>query len=109
VDFPVEGLDLGPHVAKQSKQPIENGVMVNGALNLNPAPSPVNGCFGLGNWKNRASFKKHIVSSTTNYKTVNGNLQNGSEDGMIYDLYAVCNHHGKDMVVGHYTGKKDYL
>ena len=26
-------------------------------------------------------------------------------DQHIYDLYAVCNHHGKDLQGGHYTGK----
>jgi ubiquitin carboxyl-terminal hydrolase 31 len=27
------------------------------------------------------------------------------EDKHVYDLYAVCNHHGKDLQGGHYTGE----
>lgn len=26
-------------------------------------------------------------------------------DEYVYDLYAVCNHHGQDLQSGHYTGK----
>lgn len=26
-------------------------------------------------------------------------------DDNVYDLYAVCNHHGQDLQLGHYTGK----
>lgn len=100
VDFPIDGLDLGPHVAKRSKAN-ENG-LANGGLNQ--ASSPINGCFGIGNWKHRASFKKNLVSSTTNNKASTVHVQNGGEDNMIYDLYAVCNHHGKDVLGGHYTG-----
>jgi len=101
VDFPIEGLDLGPHVAKRSNKAIENGLHNGG---LNQASSPINGCFGLGNWKHRASFKKHFVSSTHNNKSANGNAQGTSDESMLYDLYAVCNHHGKDVLGGHYTG-----
>jgi uncharacterized UBP type Zn finger protein len=99
VDFPVEALDLGPHVAKRSKGN-ETGLHNGG---MNPVSSPMNGCFGLGNWKHRASFKKHFVSSANN-KSANPNVQLGGDESMIYDLYAVCNHHGKDVLGGHYTG-----
>ncbi|OXA58646.1 Ubiquitin carboxyl-terminal hydrolase 43 [Folsomia candida] len=52
VDFPVDGLDLGPHVTAPRAKFTENGI-VNGSLN--PVSSPINGCFGLGigNWKHR--------------------------------------------------------
>ena len=32
-------------------------------------------------------------------------LSFSSETEYIYDLFAVCNHHGHDLQEGHYTGK----
>lgn len=97
VDFPLEGLDLNPYVPKpKGPPPTPESPLGNGLYQSN-------GCFSLGNWKHRASFKKHIVSSTSHKTaTLNGEQE---QNGMIYDLYAVCNHHGKDMLGGHYTGK----
>lgn len=30
-------------------------------------------------------------------------------DDNVYDLYAICNHHGQDLQGGHYTGKRKNL
>jgi ubiquitin carboxyl-terminal hydrolase 31 len=30
--------------------------------------------------------------------------QSSARDDNVYDLYAVCNHHGQDVQGGHYTG-----
>lgn len=105
VDFPVEGLDLGPHVTRRNR-PSDNNTVNSG---LNQASSPVNGCFGIGNWKHRASFKKQISSAVTNNRLNSANSANSSPDEIVYDLYAVCNHHGKDVLGGHYTGMLFYF
>jgi hypothetical protein len=31
--------------------------------------------------------------------------QSSARDDNVYDLYAVCNHHGQDVQGGHYTGE----
>ena len=98
MDFPVEGLDLSPHVSKKFSGS-EN--LTNGGISQ--ASSPVNGCFGLSSWKHRASFKKRLGTNNGRLNSSIGFSPN-HEDNYIYDLYAVCNHHGKDVLGGHYTG-----
>src|SRR5688500_13131899 len=125
VDFPVEGLDLLPHVSKRNEM---NGELSRNHASLNSqASSPMNGCFGLGSWK-RAPFKKHLASTnahkhmngygggggigfTTNgFNSISDETDNpGPNSGLVYDLFAVCNHHGKDIQSGHYTGKEKTL
>lgn len=123
VDFPVEGLDLYPHVSKRNQI---NETLDRNLASLNSqASSPMNGCFGIGSWK-RASFKKHLASANAHNRmngyagggigfSTNGFSNgvdevdgvNGANSGLIYDLFAVCNHHGKDLQSGHYTGKRN--
>lgn len=100
MDFPVDGLDLGPHVMRRNRA-TDNNVVNSG---INQASSPVNGCFGIGNWKHRASFKKQLTSAVTNNRLNATNGYSTAPDEIVYDLYAVCNHHGKDVLGGHYTG-----
>lgn len=77
----------------------------NGYINQNPG--------GVG-WRSlwsplriRSSFR----SSTNAYNSHNTEcLPNNPPnrrvlDEHVYDLYAVCNHHGTGLVGGHYTGK----
>jgi ubiquitin carboxyl-terminal hydrolase 31 len=94
VEFPLEGLDLSPHVFGRSVSPLSAS-----ALSL---ATPINSCFGLS-WKQR-SFKKPRPPS------LNNRLRRPEQPPlepppMTYDLFAVCNHHGKDLQGGHYTGK----
>lgn len=39
----------------------------------------------------------------------NNNQASSRADDHVYDLYAVCNHHGNGLVGGHYTGKSNLL
>lgn len=65
-------------------------------------------------------ISEHVASRTSGNNTQN-NVDSGVLGGVwspwkrpkryvphneenVYDLYAVCNHHGKDMQGGHYTG-----
>jgi ubiquitin carboxyl-terminal hydrolase 31 len=113
VDFPTDGLDLCPHISKRSRGGQDVGGVsttpTNGSFTSSQASSPMNGCFGLGSWKHRASFKKHLTSTVSNGRMNNMNgFHNGfsfedGNSGVLYDLFAVCNHHGKDLQGGHYT------
>lgn len=75
VRFPMTGLDMAPHVVKRS-QSMKN-------LNLGAWPP---------SWK-QPSGKDHQSADTI------------LPSDYLYDLYAVCNHHG-GMHGGHYTGNK---
>ncbi|CAG7833786.1 unnamed protein product [Allacma fusca] len=105
VEFPVEGLDLTPHISRRSKIGPDSNICGN-IGSLNQVSSPINGCFSLGHWK-RASFKKHLPSANLHNRVSSsqGSQVNHPEDRdhFLYDLYAVCNHHGKDVQGGHYT------
>lgn len=74
VHFPMTGLDMAPHVVKRS-QSMKN-------LNLGAWPP---------SWK-QPSGKHHQPADLI------------LPHDYLYDLYAVCNHHG-GMHGGHYTGK----
>ncbi|XP_001606702.2 ubiquitin carboxyl-terminal hydrolase 31 isoform X1 [Nasonia vitripennis] len=76
VDFPLYGFDMTPHLAR-------NGVQ---AQQLSQVTTTT---VGIG-WP---TFKKHTSKQqpVTNY------------DNNVYDLYAICNHHGQDLQGGHYT------
>lgn len=79
VRFPLTGLDMAPHVVKRSQS----------MKNLNSGAWPQS-------WK-QPSGKDHQSAEAV--------LPND----YLYDLYAVCNHHG-GMHGGHYTGnKQDYV
>ena len=48
----------------------------------------------LSPWKNPKKF----VAAEIQHK-----LQRNSSDDSVFELYAVCNHHGSDLQGGHYT------
>ncbi len=75
VRFPLTGLDMAPHVAKRS-QSMRN--------------------LSLGAWQ--PSWKQ---TSGQHHQPADMILPHD----YLYDLYAVCNHHG-GMHGGHYTGKE---
>ena len=111
VDFPIEGLDLTPHVAKRNNRAAAEANNIANGGPVNQVSSPVNGCFSLGHWK-RASFKKHLAGTHPHHLVPHGGnpaIPADERDSLIYDLYAVCNHHGKDVQGGHYTGTLSLL
>lgn len=80
VDFPVYGFDMTPHLANKRNTNLNNHTNESETiLQTN------NG--GTNGWS--SPWKRTRKCSTTN-------------DNM-YDLYAVCYHHGSDLETGHYT------
>ncbi|KAK4016756.1 hypothetical protein OUZ56_031722 [Daphnia magna] len=106
IDFPVHGLDLTNHLASRShsshlsSQEIQSN---NGYINQNPS--------GVG-WRSlwsplrmRSSFRSSTIAyNSHNTECLPNNPSNRRGlDEHVYDLYAVCNHHGTGLVGGHYT------
>lgn len=79
VDFPVNGFDMTPHLANKHSTTLNH---VNGITEQQHPPVILNGV----NW---SPWKRPRKQST-----IGDN---------IYDLYAVCYHHGSDIETGHYT------
>lgn len=74
VDFPVYGFDMSPHLAKHHN------------INLNNVNNDQQNVILNGGWSPWKRSRK----------------QSNANDNM-YDLYAVCYHHGTDIETGHYT------
>lgn len=74
VHFPMAGLDMGPHVVKRSQS------MKNVSTGAWPQ-----------SWKQSSGRQQQPADLVLPHD-------------YLYDLYAVCNHHG-GMHGGHYTGK----
>ncbi|XP_034939883.1 ubiquitin carboxyl-terminal hydrolase 31-like [Chelonus insularis] len=73
VDFPLYGFDMTPHLAHGGVQNHTN-VATLGSLGWSP-------------WKKPRPRQHNIPKYDEN----------------VYDLYAICNHHGQDLQGGHYT------
>ncbi|XP_076286240.1 ubiquitin carboxyl-terminal hydrolase 31 [Lasioglossum baleicum] len=73
VDFPLYGFDMTPHLAHNGVQ-AHNNVSALGGLGWSP-------------WKKPRPRQQNIPKYDEN----------------VYDLYAICNHHGQDLQGGHYT------
>lgn len=78
VHFPMAGLDMAPHVVKRSQS--------TKSLNAAAWPQP---------WKQPSGRQQHPADPVLPHD-------------YLYDLYAVCNHHG-GMHGGHYTGNPRLL
>lgn len=77
VDFPVYGFDMTPHLANKHNT-------INNHTNLSDQPnSVILPNVGWSPWKRARK-------------------QSNANDN-VYDLYAVCYHHGTDLETGHYT------
>ncbi|XP_014219566.1 ubiquitin carboxyl-terminal hydrolase 31-like [Copidosoma floridanum] len=74
VDFPLYGFDMTPHLAHNGVQSTHTPVATSGGLGWSPWKKP---------------------------RTRQFNIPNNDEN--VYDLYAICNHHGQDLQGGHYT------
>ncbi|XP_018057947.1 PREDICTED: ubiquitin carboxyl-terminal hydrolase 31-like [Atta colombica] len=74
VDFPLYGFDMTPHLAHNGVQATHNNVTSLGGLGWSP-------------WKKPRPRQHNIPKYDEN----------------VYDLYAICNHHGQDLQGGHYT------
>ncbi|KAB7499585.1 Ubiquitin carboxyl-terminal hydrolase 43 [Armadillidium nasatum] len=80
VNFPLNGFDISDHMA--GRHITSNNIAQSNALE-NAAANKVLG----GVW---SPWKRHKKFNVT-------------EGDHVYDLYAICNHHGRDLQGGHYT------
>lgn len=83
VDFPLYGFDMSPHLANRPS-PSGNSVAPPGMLGSPPGGGGVLGGLGWSPWKRPRRTPLRY-------------------DDNVYDLYAICNHHGQDLQGGHYT------
>lgn len=74
VDFPLYGCDMTPHLANSDNPTNYTTLETTGWASWKKATRP----------RQRQNFSKYI-------------------DDNVYDLYAICNHHGQDLQGGHYT------
>jgi len=74
VEFPLHGLDMGQHLTSR----VDGG---------SDGAGPVGSLLSV--W---SPWKRHQRGGAT-----------GEKGGGVYELYGVCNHHGKDLQSGHYT------
>ena len=129
VDFPIHGLDLTNHLASRSQssshasQEIQGNYRRNGCINniemdFARCWQNFNGFElfsgngyhpGIGTgWKSMWSPLRMRQSFRSSANSQNICLQNSPPrmDEHVYDLYAVCNHHGTGLIGGHYTGMR---
>ena len=94
VDCPLESYDMKPFVTKSSssKSPVDSQPEHQPSSTTSPPPPPPPPSSGPQNlWTNL--FKKSDKADT----------YIPDKNSFVYDLYAVCNHHGEDLQGGHYT------
>jgi ubiquitin carboxyl-terminal hydrolase 31 len=88
VEFPLEGCDMSPFVTTRNEQPLEQP-----PAQQPPMEQPVHNV-----WSNVLSSFKKDKSTAPEQSPVQP-----QKACFVYDLYAVCNHHGDDLQGGHYT------
>ncbi|GLH04172.1 Ubiquitin carboxyl-terminal hydrolase nonstop [Gryllus bimaculatus] len=82
VDFPLYGFDMSPHLA--TRLPITGPPGIVNSPSNGPQGGGVLGGLGWSPWKRPRRTPQR-------------------PDDNVYDLYAICNHHGEDLQGGHYT------
>lgn len=79
VDFPLYGFDMTPHLA-------HNGIQNHKSVSKTP--------LNVYNWSPPWKESNNRIRQPPNISKYDEN---------VYDLYAICNHHGSDLQWGHYT------
>ena len=129
VEFPLESVDMSPFVTKSNnsesaKNNGDIGVVENNAVNNSENNSSSKDLISNTNsskiettptetsssptnvWTNVLStFKKDKQSTieSIHHQPQNKSAPLTTNECFVYDLYAVCNHHGDDLQGGHYT------
>ena len=109
VEFPLEGFDMTPNMTHRnsssgSEENVTQAVTQNGATAVAENNHPTSN--GLKMWNTlSASWRKSQRRSSHPPPTLPQLPPDTtvSCNNNIYDLYAVCNHHGSDLQSGHYT------
>ena len=109
VEFPLENCDMSPFVTE--REPLKGSNPAsgpNGTTPINPASTAAEAKVAGGTTKLTALFTRTTArksSSEANGATASPPAEAKINDrrNNIYDLYAVCNHHGEDLQGGHYT------
>ncbi len=119
VEFPLEGFNMAPNVSRSGnrsnvKACVQGGACASaadvevGACNSNEADNPPDGVQGAAQASstmrmfNAFSMWRHPKRLMVPGRGAGGGGGRADED-LVYDLYAVCNHHGSDLQGGHYT------
>eukprot|EP00095_Tigriopus_kingsejongensis_P008552 snap_masked-scaffold989_size72935-processed-gene-0.7 protein:Tk08552 transcript:snap_masked-scaffold989_size72935-processed-gene-0.7-mRNA-1 annotation:"ubiquitin carboxyl-terminal hydrolase 31-like" len=95
VEFPFEGFDMGPNVSKAPPVPASDAEPSPNLPDKPPvvSPTPESGANTLKMF--------NVLSPWRHPKRFP--IQKSGDDDYMFDLYAVCNHHGSDLQGGHYT------
>ena len=98
VDCPLESYDMKPFVTKShpnAGMPDQNG----DGTNAEPAEPETNGSAV-------PTTQTQTQNLWTNFFKKSDKAEQSiipDKNSFVYDLYAVCNHHGEDLQGGHYT------
>ena len=108
VEFPLEGFDMTPNMTSRNSSEETAATITNGAASLAEQSAPSHATSnGLKMWNTlSASWRKsqRRSGSTLPPQLPQDSVTSSVEsNNNIYDLYAVCNHHGSDLQSGHYT------
>lgn len=89
VEFPLRDLDMQLHLEPRSPQSLPTGAL-----------SPPDGASTRWSpWQRSLCHRQPQAVSVSSPQSDAGHTERDS----LYQLYAVCNHHGKDLLSGHYT------
>ncbi len=119
IEFPLESFDMNPNMAKRQNPPPSTSSTpqpppvtssqssdVAAVNNSSTSSSTANGGSTLRMWSALPPWRnpnKRPNGTNTAVSTLTTSARCTSDADCIYELYAVCNHHGGDLQGGHYT------
>lgn len=110
VDFPLEGYDMTPFVSNRdaAASSASNSSGQSRASSTTCDPPPHQAATGLKNWSSVLSYWRKDKRELPQLSVPSAAVAQPPSSAVntnhyMYDLYAVCNHHGNDLQGGHYT------